>query len=511
MLVNDVIQDTEEITTKVLRIHPSDNVAVAVVPIEAGTTLQIADSTVTTFEAIPMGHKIALQPIAKGSNIIKYGYPIGHAKLDIMPGAWVHSHNVQSNLGDLLTYTYEPVPAVTAEPVITGKAYTFEGYRRDDGKVGIRNEVWIIPTVGCVNGIAKTLARMAETIPHEFVDGIYAYAHPHGCSQLGDDQLHTQRILSGLIHNPNAGAVLVVGLGCENNQISLLKEVIGDYNPARVKFMTCQEVADELATGEALLQELVAYANQSRRTTCPASELTLGLKCGGSDGFSGITANPLVGEISNRIVEAGGTSILTEVPEMFGAETILMNRCRNKAVFEKTLALINNFKTYFKSYGEDVDENPSPGNKAGGITTLEDKSLGCVQKAGDAIVEDVLAYGEIANHKGLNLLQAPGNDLVAATALAASGAQMVLFTTGRGTPFASPVPTVKIASNTKLANFKKNWIDFDAGSLLSGESMESVGDRFIHYILDVASGRTHVSAEALDKSELAIFKDGVTL
>lgn len=511
MLVNEVIQDAEAIVTNVLRIHSSDNVAVAVRTLEAGTTVTIDDITVTTFESIPMGHKIALQPITQNSNIIKYGYPIGHAKTNIEPGAWVHSHNVQSNLGNLLEYTYEPVPAVRRSLPLSETSYTFDGYRREDGKVGIRNEVWIIPTVGCVNGIAKTLARMAEAIPHEFVDGVYAYAHPHGCSQLGDDQLHTQRILSGLIHNPNAGAVLVVGLGCENNQISLLKDVIGDYNPSRVKFMVCQEVADELVMGEALLQELVAYANQSRRTTCAASELTIGLKCGGSDGFSGITANPLVGEISNRIVAAGGTSILTEVPEMFGAETILMNRCRNEQVFEKTVALINNFKMYFKSYGEEIDENPSPGNKAGGITTLEDKSLGCVQKAGDAIVEDVLAYGELVKKKGLNLLQAPGNDLVAATALAASGAQMVLFTTGRGTPFASPVPTVKIASNSKLATFKKNWIDFNAGSLLSGESMESVGDRFIQYILDVASGRIHVSAEALDKSELAIFKDGVTL
>lgn len=513
MPVNDTNLSPEAVSTKALRIHGSDNVAVAVVPLAKGTELTVDGITVTTSSDIPMGHKIALQDIPEGVDIVKYGYHIGHAKTLIKAGDWVHSHNVQSNLGELLEYTYEPVAKVTEADLQTAKQsnYTFEGYKRNDGSVGIRNEVWIIPTVGCVNGIAKTLERMAKEFPQEHVDGIYAYAHPHGCSQLGDDQLHTQRILSGLVHNPNAGAVLVVGLGCENNQISLLKEVIGDYNPDRVKFMTCQEVSDEIETGMELLETLVAYANGFERTTCPASALTIGLKCGGSDGFSGITANPLVGDLSNRIIEAGGTSILTEVPEMFGAETILMNRCRNKEVFEKTVQLINNFKTYFKSYGEEIDENPSPGNKAGGITTLEDKSLGCVQKAGDAIVEDVLAYGERVHHKGLNLLQAPGNDLVAANALAAAGAQMVLFTTGRGTPFASPVPTVKIASNSKLANFKKNWIDFDAGTLLTGESMESLGDRFLQYILDVASGRTHVRAEALDKSELAIFKDGVTL
>ncbi|MFR1015799.1 MULTISPECIES: UxaA family hydrolase [Veillonella] len=530
MAVNDTNLPTEEVITKALRIHGSDNVAVAVVPLAKGTELTVQGITVITAADIPMGHKIALQDIPEGVNIVKYGYPIGRAKTAIKAGDWVHSHNVQSNLGELLNYTYEPVAKVTesaenigasndtatngamAEVMGTKEStYTFEGYKRDDGSVGIRNEVWIIPTVGCVNGIVKTLERMAKEFPQENVDGIYAYAHPHGCSQLGDDQLHTQRILSGLVHNPNAGAVLVVGLGCENNQISLLKEVIGDYDPDRVKFMTCQAVEDEIETGMELLEDLVAYANRFTRTTCPASALTIGLKCGGSDGFSGITANPLVGDLSNRIIEAGGTSILTEVPEMFGAETILMNRCRNQEVFEKTVQLINNFKTYFKSYGEEIDENPSPGNKAGGITTLEDKSLGCVQKAGDAIVEDVLAYGERVHHKGLNLLQAPGNDLVAANALAAAGAQLVLFTTGRGTPFASPVPTVKIASNSKLANFKKNWIDFNAGTLLTGETMESLGDRFLQYILDVASGRTHVRAEALDKSELAIFKDGVTL
>lgn len=498
-------------TTKALRINSKDNVAVATVNLEAGTTITVGAITITVSDAIPMGHKIALVAIPKGEQIVKYGYSIGHAKEAIRPGQWVHSHNVKSNLGKLLDYTYEPVPAVADEPKPITDTRTFSGYKRSDGRVGIRNEVWIIPTVGCVNGIVKTLERMAAHWPTTNVDGVYAYAHPHGCSQLGDDQLHTQRILSGLIHNPNAGAVLVVGLGCENNQISLLKEVIGDYDPERVKFMTCQQEADEIATGEALLRELVAYADKTARTECPISDLTIGLKCGGSDGFSGITANPLVGEISNRIVAAGGTAILTEVPEMFGAETILMNRCRNKEVFDKTVTLINSFKEYFMSYGEKVDENPSPGNKAGGITTLEDKSLGCVQKAGDAIVEDVIGYGERTAKKGLILLQAPGNDLVAANALAASGAQIVLFTTGRGTPFACPVPTVKIASNSKLADFKKNWIDFDAGALLAGEPAESVADRFMDYILDVASGRTRAKSEALDKSELAIFKDGVTL
>ena len=368
-----------------------------------------------------------------------------------------------------------------------------------------------MPTVGCVNSLAREIEAQSQQFKTANIDGIYAYSHPHGCSQLGDDQLHTQKILAGLVHSPNAGAVLVLSLGCENNQVELMKQAIGDYDENRVKFLVCQDVADEITAGVSIMKELCAYASKFTRTKQPASKLVLGLKCGGSDGFSGITANPLVGMISNKIVAAGGTSILTEVPEMFGAETLLMNRAQNEAVFNKTVALINNFKEYFMRYGEKINENPSPGNKAGGITTLEDKSLGCVQKGGCAKVQDVLSYGDRASEKGLLLLQAPGNDLVAANALAASGAHMVLFTTGRGTPFASPVPTIKIASNSKLANFKSNWIDFNAGKLLEGNSMGDVSEEFMQYILDVASGRKQAKSESLDKHELAIFKDGVTL
>lgn len=391
------------------------------------------------------------------------------------------------------------------------KRYEFLGYKREDGSAGIRNEVWIIPTVGCVNSIARAIEAAGQQFKTKHIDGIYAYNHPHGCSQLGDDQVHTQKILSGLVHSPNAGAVLVLSLGCENNQVDLMKQVIGDYNPDRVKFLVCQDVEDEIEAGTAIIKELCAYADRFYRQPCDASLLTIGLKCGGSDGFSGITANPLVGEISNRLIAAGGTSILTEVPEMFGAETLLMNRARNEKVFDKTVDLINNFKEYFMSYGEKVNENPSPGNKAGGITTLEDKSLGCVQKGGTAIVEDVLEYGDRVTKNGLNLLQAPGNDLVASNALAAAGAHMVLFTTGRGTPFASPVPTIKVSSNSHLAQYKSNWIDFNAGTIAEGETKEAAADRFFQYILDVASGKIHAKSEKLDKHELAIFKNGVTL
>lgn len=494
----------------VFKINDADNVIVAITPIAKGKRLQIGSKTVTTMQDIPAGHKIACKAIAKGEDVIKYGFPIGIAKEDIAPGDWVHTHNVQSKLGDILDYTYEPEKAERPE-LKNDKTYTFDGYKRPDGSAGIRNEVWIIPTVGCVNSIARAIEDGSQQFKTDHIDGIYAYSHPHGCSQLGDDQTHTQKILSGLIHSPNAGAVLVLSLGCENNQVSLMKKVLGDYNPERVKFLICQDVEDEIEAGIALMKELCSYADRFHREPCDASLLTIGLKCGGSDGFSGITANPLVGAVSNRLIAAGGTSILTEVPEMFGAETLLMNRARNEEVFQKTVSLINNFKEYFMSYGEKVNENPSPGNKAGGITTLEDKSLGCVQKGGTAIVEDVLAYGDRATRKGLNLLEAPGNDLVASNALAAAGAHMVLFTTGRGTPFACPVPTIKISSNSHLAGYKKNWIDFDAGAIVNGEAKESVDNRFWQFILDVASGKIHAKSEKLDKHELVIFKNGVTL
>jgi altronate hydrolase len=498
---------------KFYRIHPQDNVAVAIEALAAGTILDFAGKKITVKTAIPAGHKIALVDIAKGTNVVKYGFPIGTATTAIAAGDWVHTHNVHSRLGNLLEYTYEPVAAVNkkaAAPALN-LPDTFLGYARENGQVGIRNEVWIVPTVGCVNAIACAIERKAQEFIMPGIDGVYAYTHPFGCSQLGDDQGHTQKILSGLVHNPNAGAVLVLGLGCENNQISQMKEIIGTCPEGRVRYLVCQDEQDEIAAGVKLVKELIHYAAHFKRTEQSVAKLVLGLKCGGSDGFSGITANPLLGWVVDKLIAAGGTAILSEVPEMFGAETLLMNRCRDKATFGKTVNLINNFKKYFQSYGEKINENPSPGNKAGGITTLEDKSLGCVQKGGQAIVEDVLSYGQRVQGHGLVLLEAPGNDLVAANAEAAAGAQMVLFTTGRGTPFACPVPTLKISSNSRLAQFKEKWIDFNAGVLLEGHTMEETGAEFYRFILDVASGRQQAKAEKLDKHEIAIFKNGVTL
>ena len=492
---------------KTIKIHPNDNVAVAVDAIETHEKFVIDSHEQVAAMVIPAGHKIALQPISAGENIIKYGFPIGHAKTEILAGQHVHSHNVKSNLGDLLEYTYTPDYTEIAKT----ESKTFKGYRRKNGKVGIRNEVWIVPTVGCVNSIVREIEVQSQQFKSEHIDGIYSYNHPYGCSQLGADWQMTLEYLCGLIRHPNAGAVLVVGLGCENGNISELKKFLGDYDGDRVKFLVCQEAEDEIAQGVDMMKELCAYAEGFSREECSASELVIGLKCGGSDGFSGITANPLLGCISDKLISQGGSSILTEVPEMFGAETLLMNRCRSNELFDKTVSLINDFKQYFMRYGEKVDENPSPGNKEGGITTLEDKSLGCVQKGGQSPVEDVLKYAEPVKKHGLSLLNAPGNDLVASNALVASGAHMVLFTTGRGTPFGCPVPTVKVSSNTALYHKKKSWIDFNAGALLDGVSMQELTEEFYEYLLKLASGEIQAKSEILDKHELAIFKDGVTL
>lgn len=500
-------QENEAIMQDIVKINQNDNVAVALRPLNKGEVLQAAETAVTLMEDIPQGHKFALREIKSGEEVVKYGFRIGFAKEDIQPGQWVHVHNVKTALGDVLTYDYEPEGHQDVEP--TEHTY-FEGYRRTDGKAGIRNEIWIIPTVGCVNSIAKALETAAKKFVGGNVEDVIAFQHPYGCSQMGDDQENTRKVLADMIHHPNAGGVLVLGLGCENSNIPVLMDYIGAYDEQRVKFLQCQDVEDEMEEAMKLIGELAAYAGAFSREKIDASELIIGMKCGGSDGLSGITANPVVGAFSDLLVSKGGTTILTEVPEMFGAETLLMNRCATPELFDKTVDLINNFKNYFTSHNQTIYENPSPGNKKGGISTLEDKSLGCTQKSGSALVKGVLEYGEPVKVKGLNLLSAPGNDLVAATALAVSGAHMVLFTTGRGTPFASPVPTVKISSNSKLAGHKNNWIDFNAGRMVEDKTKEELAEELLGYVLEVASG-SKVKSEEAGFHDMAIFKQGVTL
>ena len=490
-----------------IKIHENDNVIVALNPIPAGTAIVLADGTsVTAAEEIPAGHKMAIHKIPAGGEVIKYGFRIGNAKEDIPVGAWIHTHNVKTALGELLEYQYEPVKVDLPKE----EEATFQGFVRKNGKVGVRNEIWVIPTVGCVNNVATTIAKQANAYVEGTVEEVIAFPHPYGCSQMGDDQEHTRTILADLINHPNAGGVLVLGLGCENSNIDELKKYIGEYDPERVRFLVAQESDDEIADGVEICKELIRYAKGFTRTAVGTSKLIVGMKCGGSDGLSGITANPLVGRFSDMLTAKGGTTILTEVPEMFGAETLLMNRCENEELFHKTVDLINDFKNYFTSHNQTIYENPSPGNKKGGISTLEDKSLGCTQKSGSSYVRGVLAYGETVSTPGLNLLSAPGNDLVAATALAAAGAQIVLFTTGRGTPFASPVPTVKISTNSRLAGKKANWIDFNAGVLVEDADVSETTQRFFDYVLEVASGKKVCSEEA-GFHDMAIFKQGVTL
>lgn len=491
-----------------IQIHPKDNVAVALADLPAGEVLHLSGRDVALREAIPVGHKIALTDLNELDQVIKYGYPIGHVLRRVQSGEWINEHILKTSLEGIQSYVYQPVKT---ELTIPADGRTFQGYRRKNGFCGIRNEIWILPTVGCVNGVANRLAeRLQKETGGKGVDAIRAFPHNYGCSQLGDDHENTRKILRNMVLHPNAGGVLVVGLGCENNQPAAFREFLGDYDTERVRFLVCQEVADEEEVGMQLLREIYALAAADVRTEQPLSALRVGLKCGGSDGLSGITANPLVGRFSDYLVAQGGTTILTEVPEMFGAETMLMNRCASQDLFEKTVRLINDFKDYFIRNRQPVYENPSPGNKAGGISTLEEKSLGCTQKSGQSAVCGVLAYGEQVETHGLNLLSAPGNDLVASTALAAAGCQLVLFTTGRGTPFGTFVPTLKVSTNSRLAQQKPGWIDFNAGTLVEGEQMEDALERFICRIQDVASGAV-TRNETNGYSDIAIFKTGVTL
>jgi altronate hydrolase len=517
---------------KTIKINPADNVAVAIEPLKKGESIHIDGQNITLNDDVPAGHKILLSDLVEGENIIKYGYPIGHLKENHKKGDWVSHEHIQTNLSGLLDYEYQPVD----KKELTNPAYaewftkeqlTFQGYRRKNGDVGIRNEVWIVPTVGCVNGIVNQLAEKLKqevncqlstvncqlsTVNCQLPTlRIVAFPHNYGCSQLSDDHENTRKVLRDLVLHPNAGAVLVVGLGCENNQPDQFEQLLGDYDKERIRFMVSQKVeGDEVEEGMKILRELYAIASKDQREAIPLSELRVGLKCGGSDGFSGITANPLLGVFSDFIVSQGGTTVLTEVPEMFGAETILMNRCETPALFDETVHLVNDFKQYFLSHGEPVGENPSPGNKAGGISTLEEKALGCTQKCGKSAVKGVLPYGERLSVKGLNLLSAPGNDLVASTALAASGCHIVLFTTGRGTPFGTFVPTLKVSTNSTIAKNKPTWIDFNAGTIVEGEPMVEVFKRFCQKVIAIASGELTWN-EKKNYQEIAIFKNGVTL
>lgn len=488
--------------SKLFKINNKDNVAVALEELKKG---EIIDN-IKLLDDIPFGHKVLLNDLKSGENIIKYGNPIGHLTIDCKKGEHIHEHNLKTNLSDIIEYKY------CGENEYQPKKcdVTFNGYLRQDGRAATRNEIWIIPTVGCVNNTAKRLEKIGQDIIGDGCDGVFAYTHPFGCSQLGDDQENTRKILAALANHPNAGGVLIVSLGCENTNAEIFKKYLGEYNKKRIKFLVTQDCENELEKGEKLLKELYSFVKSFKREPIPINKLVVGYKCGGSDAFSGITANALCGKLTDKLTSFGTSAILTEVPEMFGAEKLLMKRCENEKVFNKSVNMINSFKQYFFSHNQECYENPSPGNHDGGITTLEEKSLGCIQKGGKAVITDVLEYSEHCKKQGLNLLTGPGNDIVSTTNLTAAGANIILFTTGRGTPLGASVPTIKVASNSRLAKRKSNWIDFNAGELIESNDFENMTEEIFKLLIDIASGRK-TKNEQNGYRDISIFKDGVIM
>lgn len=488
-------------------VDPRDHVATALRDILAGETLDLHGRTIVARADVPKGHKIATRPAALGEDVLKYGWPIGRATHAIAMGDHVHVHNVETKLSGVEGYSW--TAGQLAEVAAPGDR-TFMGYRREDGRVGTRNEIWVLCTVGCVANTSRRIAEKANARFAGRIDGVFAFPHPFGCSQLGDDLIHTRKLLAALAAHPNAGGVLILGLGCENNQLKALLESAPDLDPARLRSFTTQMVDDELEDGMDAIEALIEIAEKDKREPCPVSELVVGLKCGGSDGFSGVTANPLVGRIADKVSDAGGTPVLTEIPEIFGAEQMLLDRAASRAVFDSAVSVVDDFKRYFIDNNQPIHENPSPGNIAGGITTLEEKSLGAVQKGGRSTLVEVIRYGERVGPHGLTLLEAPGNDAVSSTALTAAGATVILFTTGRGTPLGFPAPTLKIASNSALAARKPRWIDFDAGVVLSGQTMDQAANSLMDLVVETASGKA-TKAEINGEREIAIWKQGVTL
>ena len=488
--------------SKLFKINDKDNVAVALEKLKKGEII----GNIKLLDNISFGHKVLLNDLKSGENIIKYGNPIGHLTIDCKKGEHIHEHNLKTNLSDIIEYKY------CGENEYQPKKcdVTFNGYLRQDGRAATRNEIWIIPTVGCVNNTAKRLEKIGQDIIGDGCDGVFAYTHPFGCSQLGDDQENTRKILAALANHPNAGGVLIVSLGCENTNVETFKKYLGEYNKKRIKFLVTQDCENELEKGEKLLKELYTFVKSFKREPIPINKLVVGYKCGGSDAFSGITANALCGKLTDKLTSFGTSAILTEVPEMFGAEKLLMKRCENEKVFNKCVNMINSFKQYFFSHNQECYENPSPGNHDGGITTLEEKSLGCIQKGGKAVITDVLEYGEHCKKQGLNLLTGPGNDIVSTTNLTAAGANIILFTTGRGTPLGASVPTIKVASNSRLAKRKSNWIDFNAGELIKSNDFENMTEEIFKLLIDIASGR-QTKNEQNGYREISIFKDGVIM
>lgn len=480
-----------------LRLHPKDNVALALRPLPSGARVSVEGISLFTRDPIPYGHKVALVSIPKGGRIIKYGYPIGRAVRSISPGEHVHVHNTESGRahGD----TARPVIREESSLIPRFPQDTFLGFRRQDGRVGVRNHVLVMASVHCVNGGVERIGRE--------VPGVVALPHIYGCSQLGEDLAQTRRVLEGYVSHPNVGATLIVGLGCEALPTRELVDGLRDRG-YRVELLLLQEIGGSRAAvrkGKELAAELLGEVGKLRPEPVPLSELVVGVECGGSDAWSGVTANPAVGAIADALVAHGGTVILSEVTEFIGAEHILAARAISPEVGKAILRAVARREGVAVEMGVDLrGAQPSPGNMEGGLTTIEEKSLGAIVKGGTTPVREFLGYGERPSARGLVVMDTSGNDLESVTGMVAGGAQVVLFTTGRGTPVGNPiVPVIKISSNTPLYERMRDDLDFDAGSILRGEPPTSVAARLAALLLEVAGGRP-TQAEVWGHREFAI-------
>lgn len=496
-----------------IKLYPQDTVALATSELKKGQTVTVDGETITLLDDIPNAHKIALKDFETGEAVRKYDNIIGYASKPIKKGEWIHSHNEVTGLGKSKEYTYDFNP-ISIFPGESDK--TFMGYDRADGGAGIRNHLAIISTVFCANGPLRKLARMAEAKypATENFDGIIAFDQEFGCSQTGKDLVTTCKIIAGIAKNANFGGVLLVSNGCEMAIPSVLEQYMGDYDKKRIRTLTLQEVEDEFTAGMELIDEIMEEMKDDKRTPININRLHIAMNCGGSDGYSGITANTLLGTLCDTLVKEGAIMNMTEVPEMMGAEHILMNRAADKSIFDDIVKMMYDYDAYFARYGEKAADNPTQGNKAGGLTTLEEKSLGCIQKGGHCAVMEVLEYGERATKNGFVLVSGPGNDLAGVSGQIAAGAVLTIFTTGRGTPCGFAGPTFRLASNTALATRKSNWIDYDAGRLLTAktpEEVEALNKELYDAIMATVNGQYRTRTEENGYYILGALKDGVTL
>jgi altronate hydrolase len=509
-----MLLDIEKLPTaenSAIHLHPTDNVAVARVPIPAGTSLRIDGLPVTTMDAIPAGHKVALWDIQPGEVVERYGQVIGRAKQAIQAGRHIHTHNLAF---EELQLEYEFPVGDTPVPTARPDAPTFLGYQREDGRVGTRNYIAVVAASNCAAHTAEQIARSyeGETMPPN-VDGVVAFPHGEGCAHAaeGPDIDQLRRTLGGVLIHPNVSGAVILGLGCETNQIDHYLGV-GGPRSTRLAGLTLQSSGGTRGAIEAARRQIARFLEQAsaeERTPAPASKIVLGLNCGGSDSFSGITANPALGFCSDLLAELGGTPVLAETTEIFGAEHLLVKRARNREVAEKLLDCIRKYKVYLNRFAGSFDDNPSPGNKEGGLTNILEKSLGAVAKGGTSPLIDVYDYAERVTAPGFTFMNTPGYDPVSLTGLAAGGCNLIAFTTGRGSAIGFPtIPVIKVATNSNTYRRMTDNMDVNAGAIADGEAtVQQIGQAIFDLMLEVATGR-HTCAERLGHKEFVPWRIG---